>query len=200
MKINLEYEKILKGLPRRTAPLPADSPKEKLVLGYMRDAFFCLMHRSGYRLDPREIYSLCYAGLSDAARNFDPSKGGFWDYAERFLAGDLANYWKELDPVPGAYRKNGNQPVSWEDYTEALKFETVDPEWDLIDLHDKMDLLSSSISRLTPVQQGVIYFLLDGRLSASEISQQMGISRGGVNQILTRAIQNLRAIREKNLK
>lgn len=208
--------KILSGLPKIHSLKVADEArlarssegKSDLVLHTMREAFIYARQccRCGLRDD--EIYSLCYAALTSAAKRYKPAKGRFFAYAKVFVRGQISRSWKRLDVVKhSSLHEISDKPeiskhvildgtARHDDYEADLPMNpefSVDPEFEVIEIRERMKLVRPLMkTRLTKHEQMVMELRYESGFDLQKIGTLFGVSRQAVEHHHSNAIMKLR--------
>lgn len=162
----------------------------------MRDAFFYASHVCKGKLEDDDVYDLCYSALCEAAKNFRPKHGTrFMAYAKAFIRGHISRMWKTKDTV-----RNASMHETGEAGLEELPEQSIDPEFEQIDIRERMALVQPLINRLTEQERIIIDLHFRAGYSFCHIGKLLAprISRSAVQQTAAHALSKLRGMaREK---
>ena len=195
MKNNQTYEKLLKGLPTER---PADETKatqEELVLGHMRDAFYYAMKCSNGKLTDDDIYDLCYNALCRAAKGFQAGRGiKFMAYSKPFIRGQISRVWLTKDVVRNASLHEEPSLVD-----EEVQEPSIDPDWERIDLDEKMEMIAPLLAKLSETERTIIDLHYRAGYKFKKIGELLGVTRSATQQTAQRAINKLRALAKESM-
>jgi RNA polymerase sigma factor (sigma-70 family) len=173
--------------------------QRKLVLASMRDAFFYARKCARARLPDEELVSLCYAALVRAAARVNPGKGRFFAYAKPYIRGAVCRAWRSLDVV-----RNGGNAESLDanpspntddgdDYdNNAGRLDSVDPEFERIDLAEKWAIVEPLLKKLSPSERVVLSLRYQRGLNFREIGDKLKVTRSATQGTHARALRKLR--------
>jgi RNA polymerase sigma factor (sigma-70 family) len=207
-----------KGLtPEREAQLAklaTESAFNELVLGSMREGFSYAKRCCRAGLPDDEIYSLTYAALQSASKNYKSSKGRFFAYAKIYIRSNISQAWKDKDVVknssmheedgnqrilvnrhlPDAYDREGYRPDENEE-EEIIPWlgGSVEPEFGLIDTNERWELIKPIIeNKLSHRERMVVELKYRSGFGFPKIGSLLGISRQAVESVHSRALRKVR--------
>jgi len=193
-----------------------ESDKNELTMSAMRQAIPYMRKCCRGKLSEGELYSLAYAGLLKAAKNFRPGSLRFIGYAKPYLRGEISREWKSRDVVKSASLHESKPEYlkakhDVEDRSNAWTIEkgdplpdSVEPEFELIELHEKWSFAEPIIAHcLNEHERTVLALHYSGGLSFEEISAMLvpRVSRSAVEAVHSRALRKVRntLFRDKKL-
>lgn len=114
-----------------------DDSVNELVMPTMKQAILYMTRCCRGRLNQDELYSLAYSALFKAAKNFRPGGIRFFSYSKVYLRGEISREWRAKDVV-----RNSSLNETRSDELEVEPEEpSQDPEFELVDLHEKMEMV-----------------------------------------------------------
>ena len=229
--------KILQGLPeekltpteeeylaRWALQTPGEpEPIHKLTLHNLREALPYATRCCRGALREDEIFSVCYAALMKAAKNFRPGGIRFFAYSKVYVRGELSRTWKTKDVVrSSSLHETEVEPElprlglrtltdSAEDEKEksdgrvdVIEPNFVEPAFASIDLKERWSLVAPLIgSALNERERTVVQLYYESGFSFEEIGDLLvpSVSRAAVQSTHCRALKKLRGalIRSKKL-
>lgn len=183
---------------------------DKLVLGFMREAFCYSKKCARGKLPDDEIFSLSYKALNAAARKFDPARGRFFIFAKIYLRWEIKHAWAEKSVV----RNAGGPDTCLHDHCEAEDIlnereETIVPEYDhpldplesphshfdfeRVEFNERMAQILPLLRQLNPNERMVIEMRFRTGWDFAKIGREIGRSRERVRQIALEAIEKVKA-------
>lgn len=206
-------EQLLTGLP--TEKLSPEQENdcatlhdlERLILHNMREGFFYARHVCRGRLPEDEVYSLVYAALAHAAKNYRPGTKisiRFFAYAKPYIRGGICRAWRAKDVVKNSKGEESIEadanPASESDIElsgdENQKWEvdqSVEPEFDSIHISEQFELLKPLVQTvLSDQERMVIELKYFGHYNFEEIGRQLGVTRSAIQNCHARALRKLR--------
>lgn len=211
---HLSVNKLLEGLPRGGLGEEAeqvftkilakykggaarDKALSQLVLSHMRDAFFYARRCCNGKLADDEIFSLCYSALERAAHRHHYSRGRFFAYAKPYLRGAIYRKWKTMDAVRGAGRTESLDAMDCAendaDIDPINSEDTIaDPEFELVDLREKWELVKPLMARLSASERRVLELHYSGGMNFREVADLMGVTRSATQGTHSRALRKIR--------
>lgn len=208
--------KLLEGLPEAkslTAKMErqfAISDKNQLVLGAMREGFAYAKQCCRASLPDDDIYSLTYAALQSATKNYDAAKGRFFAYAKVFIRGNICREWRSKDVVKHSSLHQDDEQQHYpfpsthfpDDYEDLLsdgdenipwQGGSVEPEFDLIATRERWKIIQPIIeAKLNKREQLVIELKYNTGFGFPKIGELLGISRQAVESVHSRALRKVR--------
>lgn len=118
-----------------------------------------------------EILSFSYRALNQAARNFKPGRLRFFCYAKVYLRSELAKWWKEQDIVRDASIHEAPQEHQLGIAVADCNYDSADPEFDLIDLKERWELVKPLLNKLTDRERMVLEMVHIGGYNYTDISR-----------------------------
>jgi len=204
---------IFAGLPEC---LPQDRESkatvEQLVLGSMREAILYAGRCARGRIEPGELFSLCYCALSKAAPRFRPGGIRFFAYAKQDIRGEIARYWKSLDVVkhasehesehlPTIIRKTltdgseeGENETTQVD-VEPIEPQHVEPEFDMMNIRERWAIVSPLLHKhLNERERMVLSLVYESGFNFEQIADMVvpAVSRSAIQNTHGRALRKLR--------
>jgi len=192
------------------AKLGAETALNELVLGSLKEAFAYAKRCVRAGLPDDEIYSLAYAALQSAAKNYDPKKGRFFAYSKVYIRGEISRAWKAKDVVRNSsLHEDGNppfppmknQPDDYEkiDYVEPddevvpWQGGSVEPEFDVINTNEQWKLIQPIIeNKLSSRERMVVELKYSSGFGFPKIGSLLGITRQAVESVHSRALRKVR--------
>lgn len=207
--------KLLEGLPKvhsLTAEREAAFAKRgragrtKLVLHTMREAFVYAKQCCRGTLPDDDIYSMCYWELQASARRYKSKFGRFFAYAKVNIRGRLSREFKRLDVVKHSSGHHEDSILSTqimqmpelfleEDGADQplAKVGCVDPEFDLIDIHEKTAIITPILrAKLTTREQQIIELRYKSGFNFTKIGELFGVTRQAAEMAHGKALQKVR--------
>jgi RNA polymerase sigma factor (sigma-70 family) len=203
-------EKLTPEREQELATNKSDEGVAELILHNMPEAFIYARACSQRMLPDREVLSLCYTALSNAARNFKPGFQRFFPYAKAFVRGQINREWEKKDVV----RNTGGQVsldalpgveaaglVGRTDFSDSCQFkapihdvpEHESPETENIFTREMMDIIRPIIARkLSRQKQLILEMAYFQDLNFQEIANLLGVSRAAIQASHVSAIAKLR--------
>lgn len=200
-------------LARNICDHPCERDINKLVLHNLREAVPYTLRCCRNALSESEVLSVCYAALCKAAPNYRP--GGplrFFSYAKPYLRGELSRNWKTKDVVKSASLHESEAPPLMhstlnsgaeegdDDFHKKLEKplqpDSVEPEFDLIDLREQMALLRPLLqSKLNERERTVITLVYESGFTLEQVSKLVvpSASRQAIQCTHQRALKKLRS-------
>lgn len=177
---------------------------EKLVLGYMREAFCYSKKCARGRLPDDEIFSLAYKALNAAARRFDSAKGRFFVFAKIYLRWEIKHAWGDKSVVRNSTSPDDHFPSeNTEEYMEQMgdwDCAMTPPEllreefdFDKVEFNERMGMIEPHLRALNKNERMVIKLRFHTGWDFARIGVKIGRSRERVRQIALEAISKLRA-------
>jgi RNA polymerase sigma factor (sigma-70 family) len=216
----LKESTILRGIPEEKLTPEAEDRLSRsgkldtLVLHNMREGFFYARHVCRGMLPEDEVFSAVYRALEHASRNYKPgTKVGirFFAYAKPYVRGALSREWKSKDVVKHAkhesldvparstaammdnYDQDGVQNEYRDSNNKWEELNPVDPEFDLIHLHEQLEELRPVLrSELSEHERMVIELCYFGHFNFEEIGVRLGVSRSAIQNAHVRAMRKIR--------
>lgn len=199
-----------------------ESDKNELAMSAMKDAILYMMRCCRGKMSEGEVYSLAYAGLLKAAKNFRPGRVRFIGYAKPYLRGEISREWRSRDQVKSSSLHETEvipKKYDWEEREhigenlprgveneglESKRHTPVYPEFELIDIHEKWKLVSPVMENaLNEHERTVLALHYEGGLSFEEISEMVvpKVSRSAIEAVHSRALRKVRNVlfRDKKL-
>lgn len=203
-------EQLLTGLPteklspeqENNCTTPYDL--EQLILHNMREGFFYARHVCRGRLPEDEVYSLVYAALAHAAKNYRPGTKisiRFFAYAKPYIRGGICRAWRAKDVVKNSKGEESieasiNSTSESDTEEENQKWEaeqSVEPEFESIHMAEQFELLKPLVqSVLSDQERMVIELKYFGHYNFEEIGKQLGVTRSAIQNCHARALRKLR--------
>jgi len=205
---------IFAGLPES---LPQDKESaatvEELVLGSMREAILYAGRCARGRIEPGELFSLCYCALSKAAPRFRPGGIRFFAYAKQDIRGEIARYWKSLDVVKHAsehesdecpvavIRKNftdGAEECETELHevdVEPIEPQHVEPEFEMINIRERWAIVAPLLHKcLNERERMVLSLVYESGFNFEQIADMVvpAVSRSAIQNTHGRALRKIR--------
>lgn len=184
--------------------------RNKLVLHTMREAFVYARRCCRAGLPDDDIYSMCYRALQASAKRYNPKFGRFFAYAKVNIRGQLSREFKRLDVVKHSSRGepadiNTTKHVLLNGIVEDRggeregdvniipDFGSVDPEFDLIDIRERIALIEPILkTKLTPREQQVIELRYKSGFNFTKIGELFGASRQAMEMTHANALKKVR--------
>jgi RNA polymerase sigma factor (sigma-70 family) len=220
---------LLDGLPKepwtrdqenRAARSGKESLLNEMILRNMREALFYARKIARGAMPDGELFSTCYAALKKATKTFKPGKIRFFAYCKVFLRGAIALEWKSKDVVARAsLHETPSKPKltapkvlpedeedeasksfnSCDESQEAIEPESVDPDFQSIDTHERWALIQPLIKEvLNENEQMVLELHYQSGWNFERIGETLGVTRSGVRETHLRALKKVRcALLEK---
>lgn len=206
--------------PETEIKLSKRSDKSELVLHAMREAILYMTKCCRSKLPEDELCSLAYSALMKASENFRPGRGTrFMGYAKVYLRGEISRAWKSKDVVRSASMHESLEEIPEKfTYAEVLDSEngldtvlagkraentlasalgSADPEFELIDLHEKWTLIEPIIGQyLNEHERTILSLHYAGGLSFVEISKMVcpRVSRSAIQNSHGQALRKIRNV------
>lgn len=216
--------KLLATLPQ--TPLDRDTEialtkrpdKNELVMSVMREACLYMTKCCRSKLPEDEIFSLAYSALMKASENFRAGCGTrFLGYAKVYLRGEISRAWKSKDVVRSAsMHETGENTYYTPEYidrqkkgeeelycgvehaeSESVLKETAEPEFELIDLHEKWALVEPLLERyLNEHERTILALHYRAGLTFVEIAKMVcpRVSRSAIEAVHSKALRKIRNI------
>jgi len=181
--------------------------RNQLVLASMREAFLYAKRCCRGRLSDDELFSVCYAALQAAAKNFKPPKGPFFSYCKVYIRGHISREWSSKDVVKNASRHEGPEPTKPDPRHGPDVFErgevaehddplwhggTVDPDFESIDTHERWKLIQPVLVELSERERMVIELTYRAGFGLQKVGSMLSFSRQAAAQTLHRAMTKIR--------
>ena len=209
---------LLDSLPDKTLSLPEESRlcktpegRTDLVLHSMREAFFYGKGVSRGKLPDDEIFSLCYTALTNAVKNYNPSKNRrfaksrFFGYAKPYIRGEVYRTWGRSSVVTngkcisfhdgtdevGEFQGENNKTRMVSNVIPATDF--VEPDFDRIDIKERWELIAPLIVRvLSDTEKMIVDLHYRGGFNFQELGKLLEISRSAIQNSHSRALKKIR--------
>ncbi len=188
-----------------------DDAVNRLTLHSMREAVRYATKCCRGALREPELFSLCYAALMKAARNFKPDNIRFFAYAKVYVRGELARYWKNADVVRASslhqsedtpeIRRHWVHTIMGHDMeqvviedAESIEDDFIEPEFEAIDLREKLRVVLPLIeSKLNERERTVLKLYYESGFAFEAIGAMLvpSVSRAAVQSTHGRALRKL---------
>lgn len=175
----------------REQELLAQGDTEAIVMHSMVPAVkYCERRNSG--LTRAEIISLCYVALSNAVKNFKPSRQRFFSYACVYLRSKIYAAQRDRESVRNSYKHE--TPIAEGKTPQPLEGDSVEPN--LEDLHwrelwEKIEPIMRS--KLSSKEITALELRFKAGLNCREVGERMGgLTRSRIQQIQKAAILKIR--------
>lgn len=169
---------------------------ENIVMHAMIHAVrYCERRNNG--LTRAEIVSLCYAGLTNAVKNFKPGRQRFFSYACVYLRSKIFAAQRDRESVKNAYRHE--TPIADGKTPQPLEADSVDPDLDNFHWRELWEKIEPLIRGLAPREKTVLELHYRFGLNFRMIGEKMGLTRSRVHQIERAAILKLRKLLPEGL-
>jgi len=210
-----------KPLPReeenRLAAIGTEDARNTLVMHAMHEALAYAYRCCRGALAQDDLFSLCYDGLQQAAKNFKPNRIRFFSYAKIYVRRGISQTWRSKDIVRNSsLHETGfeasSQPRAWKE-SEDEAFEnnepqfhedghldetfveagSVDPEFERIHLAERMRLIQPIIDRkLNDKERMVLDLFYNGDLTFEQIGKLLGVCRERTRMIHFQGLKKIR--------
>jgi RNA polymerase sigma factor (sigma-70 family) len=213
---------IFAGLPQSLKDEDEKSlPVESLVMHNMREAILYAGRCARGRIEPGDLFSLCYTALGKAAPRFRPGGIRFFAYAKQDIRGEIARYWKSLDVVknssehesethPQVIRKNftsGAEEGEEEGHeldVEAIEPQFSEPEFEAINVRERWSIVAPLLHKyLNERERMVLSLVYESGFNFEQIRNLVvpTVSRSAIQNTHGRALRKIRnaLFREKKL-
>jgi len=167
--------KILEGLPEAHLLTPAQEARcgrEKLVLHTMREAFVYARECCRASIPDDALLSLCYTALLASARRYKSAKGRFFPFCKVNIRGQISREWKRLNVV-----KHSDRHESLDIEPKAPEVEYAEPEFGLMAIHERLELIKPILAMLTRREQQIIELRYKSGFTFTKIGKLFGFSR-----------------------
>lgn len=179
---------------------------DKLVLGYMREAFCYSKKCARGKLPDDEIFSLSYKALNAAAKRFDCSKGRFFIFAKIYLRWEIKHAWAEKSVVRNADHPDEELPIGTDEFllrpemdlelttsTRPVESPCAEFDFERVEFNERMAQILPVLRGLSPNERMVIEMRFRTGWDFAKIGREIGRSRERVRQIALEAIQKVKA-------
>lgn len=175
------------------ARVNTEEAQTALALCNMREAWVYTRQVCRGKLQDDEIYSLCYAALMKAAKNFEPGRVRFFAYSKVYLRGELSRWWENKNLVKHAHLHETELPLDTAGGLSRPDLAQVQPDFQTIFANERWALVKPVMDAVLSDHERMILTLIYGSgFSYSAIGDMLDISRSAVGETHNRAIGKVR--------
>lgn len=175
------------------ARVNTEETQTALALCNMREAWVYTRQVCRGKLQDDEIYSLCYAALMKAAKNFEPGRVRFFAYSKVYLRGELSRHWESKNLVKHAHLHETELPLDTTGGLSRPDLAQVQPDFQTIFANERWALVKPVMDDVLSDHERMILTLIYGSgFSYSAIGGLLDISRSAVGETHNRAIGKVR--------
>jgi RNA polymerase sigma factor (sigma-70 family) len=176
------------SLAARIQKTPSEDLLNDLVLHNMEEAFLYMKGVCRAKMPDDEIFSLCYKTLLRNAKRFRPGGIRFLAFAKAGIRGAISRFWTGLNTVKNAdsvsldqpnFKSSGlddDNPGNWD--WDHIPEPTVDPEFAIIDIRERMGLITEIMSaKLSEQEKMIMNLVYKSGFNFQQVGNLLGITR-----------------------
>lgn len=190
----------------------------ELALSSMREAILYAGRCARGRIPEGDLFSLAWSALCKAAPRFKPGMIRFFSYAKQDIRGEISDYWKgaidtvkhaslhrddetthlkDTPPSPGVNNDEIDEREHWsKPESEPLDLESdiTLPEYELIGLHERWELVKPRIHALNEREQTVLKLIYEAGFNFEQVGKMMvpSVKRQAIAMTHDRALRKIR--------
>lgn len=176
----------------RLALVGTPEAREELVLRSLKPALRFVHMVCRGSLPPEEMLSIAGVTLMRIVESYDPVRGRLINYARKFLAGAVAQAWRDRDPVSFGDEIPDKESEPDREQIEELLEGQVEPAWNQIDCNERMEVVRPYIDRLSDDETTVLVLTYESGFTYAATARLTGLSRSMIHRRHDEALRKIR--------